>query len=178
MKNIVIVSSSLRINSNSEILAKKCEIGAKIKNNVEFISLKNKKIEFCRGCLACQKTQKCVINDDVFEIMNKIKKADVLVFATPIYYYGLSGQLKTLLDRLNPLYADDYKFREVYMIATAAENSDDAFDKAYNGLLGWVECFEKASLKKIIKGAGINNPNEALKHLDILDNAYRMGVEI
>ena len=59
----------------------------------------------------------------------------------------MCGQMKTLLDRLNPLYSADYLFRDIYMIATAAENEESAFEKAYNGLQGWVDCFEKASLK-------------------------------
>ena len=63
-----------------------------------------------------------VLKDDVPEIMTKVKEAEVVVFATPIYYYEMSGQMKTLLDRLNPLYNSDYRFRDIYMIATAAED--------------------------------------------------------
>ena len=55
-------------------------------------------IQFCIGCLSCQKTQKCVLNDDANLIAEKVKDADTLVFATPIYYYEMSGQMKTLLD--------------------------------------------------------------------------------
>ena len=47
--------------------------------------------------------------------------ADVIVFATPIYYYEMSGQMKVLLDRANPLYESDYQFRDVYLLATAAD---------------------------------------------------------
>ena len=70
--------------------------------------------------------------------MAKVKDAEVIVYATPIYYYEMCGQMKTLLDRLNPLYSTDYSFRDIYMIATAAENDESAFEKAYNGLQGWV----------------------------------------
>ncbi len=63
---------------------------------------------------------KCVQKDDAPEIMEKLRRADVLIFATPIYYYEMCGQMKALLDRMNPLYSSDYAFREVYMIATAA----------------------------------------------------------
>ena len=58
--------------------------------------------------------------------------------------------MKTLLDRCNPLYTTDYKFRDVYMIATAAEDGESVFEKAYNGLQGWVDCFEKAELKELV----------------------------
>ena len=131
MSKVLIISTSLRGNSNSEYLAHECEKGAiDAGNKVEFLTLKGKNIGYCIGCLACQRTGKCVLRDDAAEFCEKVKNADVLVFATPIYYYEMCGQMKTLLDRLNPLYTSDYHFRKVYMIATAAEDSDSAFEKA------------------------------------------------
>lgn len=178
-KKVLIISSSLRAGSNSEILARVCEKGAKAAGHeVEFISLKDKEIKFCIGCLACQRTGSCVLRDDVPEIMEKVKAAEVIVFATPIYYYEMSGQLKTLLDRLNPLYAADYAFREIYMIATAAEDAESAFDKAYSGLQGWVDCFEKAKLKGIVAGGGIDAAHAAVSHDDVKQKAYRLGLEL
>lgn len=175
-KKVLIISTSLRLNSNSEILAKKCVDGAKDAGfDVDFISLKDKEIKFCKGCLACQTTGKCVIKDDVYEIVEKVKESEVIIFATPIYYYEMSGQMKTLLDRLNPLYIADYKFKDVYMIATAAEDEKHTFDKAYNGLQGFVDCFEKASLKGILKAGGIDEAGLASKFDEILEKAYKLG---
>ncbi len=179
MKNIVIISTSLRENSNSEILAHSLEKGAiEAGNTVRFISLKNKHIEFCRGCLACQINHRCVIKDDVDSIMNTVKNCDVVVFATPIYYYEMSGQMKTLLDRMNPMYGTDFKFREVYLVATAADESDEAFNRAYAGLGGWVECFNNVQLKGIIRGGGINDPKQASKEDKKLVEAYQLGKKI
>ena len=110
--------------------------------------------------------------------MARVKAAEVIVFATPIYYYEMSGQLKTLLDRLNPLYSADYAFREIYMIATAAEDEESAFDKAYSGLQGWVDCFEKAELKGIVAGGGIDAAHAAISHDDVMRKAYRLGLEL
>ena len=108
----------------------------------------------------------CVQKDDIADIMAKVKNAEVIVYATPIYYYEMCGQMKTLLDRLNPLYSADYLFRDIYyMIATAAENDESAFEKAYNGLQGWVDCFEKASLKGMVGGGGIDTANTAEDHV-------------
>ena len=107
--------------------------------------------------------------------MAKVKDAEVIVYATPIYYYEMCGQMKTLLDRLNPLYSTDYSFRDIYMIATAAENDESAFEKAYNGLQGWVDCFEKASLKGIVGGGGIDAANTAAGHVDVMKKAYELG---
>ena len=175
-KKVLIISTSLRGGSNSDILAKECEMGAvEAGHEVEYISLKGKEIKYCIGCLTCQSNGACVLKDDVAEIMDGVKNAEVIVFATPIYYYEMSGQMKTLLDRLNPLYPTDYKFREIYMIATAAENEESTFEKAYNGLQGWVDCFEKAELKGIVTGGGINNPNEASSNTDAMKKAYNLG---
>lgn len=178
-KKVLIISTSLRGGSNSEILAKECEKGAKAAgHDVQFLSLKEKEIKYCIGCLSCQRSGSCVIKDDVAGILEIVRKAEVIVFATPIYYYEMSGQMKTLLDRLNPLYASDYAFREIYLIATAAENEDSAFDKAYNGLQGWVDCFEKATLKGIVMGGGIDDAGSAAKHNDIMKVVYKLGTEL
>ena len=175
-KKVLIISTSLRTQSNSDILARECQEGAiDAGHEVEYVSLKGKDIKYCIGCLTCMKSGCCVLKDDVAEIMEKVKEAEVIVYATPIYYYEMCGQMKTLLDRLNPLYSSDYAFRDIYMIATAAENEESAFEKAYNGLQGWVDCFEKAELKGIVAGAGIGDANDALNHNDVMKNADDLG---
>ena len=130
-KRVLVISTSLRNNSNSEILADAFLDGAQSAGHeAEKVSLKNKTLAFCRGCLACQKTGNCVIHDDAEEIVEKMSHADVLVFATPIYYYEMSGQMKTLIDRANPLFTADYAYRKVYLLATAAEDDTHAMDGA------------------------------------------------
>ncbi len=176
MSNILVITTSLRAKSNSDILAEQMVRGAKAAgHHVETISLKGKDIRFCRGCLACQKTQKCVIADDAAEIAEKVKNADALVFVTPIYYYGMSGQMKTLLDRLNPLYPSDYRFRRVYMLAVATEAEDYVSEKAIAGLQGWVDCFEKAAFAGHLFCGGISDSGEATRHEDALSEAYAFG---
>lgn len=113
-KRVVIISASLRKNSNSEQLAEAFAKGAaSAGNDTEIISLAGKRMGFCTGCLSCQKTFRCYMQDDAAIIAEKIKNVDVVVFATPIYYYGISGQLKTLLDRCNPIFPQEYRFRDV-----------------------------------------------------------------
>ncbi len=166
----------MRAKSNSDILTERLIAGAKdAGHTVEHVSLKGKDIRFCIGCLACQKTQKCVQRDDVAEIMEKVKNADTLVFSTPIYYYGMGGQMKTLLDRMNPLYSVDCRFRKVYMLSVATE--DEAFvpEKAVIGLQGWIDCFEKAELGGTLFCGGIANPGEALNREAELKEAYEFG---
>ncbi len=179
MSKVLIISTSLRVGSNSEAMAGECEAGAKAAGHeVEFVSLKGKKMGYCVGCLVCQKTQKCVWKDDVTELCEKVKNADAVVFATPIYYFEMSGQMKTLLDRLNPLYPSDYKFRKVCLIATAAEDGDEVFEKAVSGLQGWIDCFPKASFGGLAAGGGISAANGVKHEKDALREAYDLGASL
>ena len=177
-KKVLILSASLRSGSNSHLLAEAFGKGAKeAGNETEIISLKDKDIKFCRGCFACQKTQRCVIRDDADLIEQKMEKADVLVFATPIYYYEMSGQMKTMLDRGNPLYTTDYAFRDVYLIAAAAEDEEHVWQRAKSGLEGWIECFPKARLAGCVFGGGVTEEKEVLGST-ALEKAYEMGKTI
>lgn len=179
MKKVLIISTSLRRNSNSDYIAREFERGAKdAGNEVEFVSLIGKKIDFCIGCLSCQLTQECVIKDDANEIAEKVKNADVVVYATPVYYYEMSGQMKTLIDRMNCLFPSDYKFRDVYLLAASAEDEESAMDGAVKGVQGWVDCFEKANLAGVIRGTGLTETGEAKKDEEILKKAYEMGKSV
>ena len=179
MKKVLIISTSLRRNSNSDYIAREFERGAKdAGNEVEFISLIGKKIDFCIGCLSCQLTQECVIKDDANEIAEKVKNADVVVYATPVYYYEMSGQMKTLIDRMNCLFPSDYKFRDVYLLAASAEDEESAMDGAVKGVQGWIDCFEKANLAGVIRGTGLTETGEAKKDEEILKKAYEMGKSV
>ncbi|MDY4494665.1 MAG: flavodoxin family protein [Erysipelotrichaceae bacterium] len=176
MRKVLIISTSLRGNSNSDILARECEKGARDAGlDTEYVSLKGKDIKYCIGCLSCQKTGKCVLKDGVTDIMAKAKEAEVIVYATPIYYYEMCGQMKTLLDRFNPLYSGDYNFRDIYLIATAADDGDATFDKAYSGLQGWVDCFDKARLKGKVVAGGVDEAGSVNNFVDIKNKAYELG---
>ena len=176
MSKVIVITTSLRAKSNSDILAEKLIAGAKdAGHEVEQISLKGKTIKYCIGCLACQKTQKCIQKDDAIEIAEKMKNADTLVFVTPIYYYEMCGQMKTLLDRMNPLFSSNYKFRKVYLLSVAAEDEEATPEKAVSGLQGWVDCFEKAELAGSLFCGGINDAGEANGKKVEQDEAYKFG---
>lgn len=175
MKKILIISTSLRNHSNSEVLADAFADGAKAAGHeAEKVSLRGKHMAFCMGCLACQKRGRCVIEDDANIITEKMEKADVIVFATPIYYYEMSGQMKTLLDRANALYASDYAFRDVYLLTSAAEDEENVDERAVHGFEGWVACFDKAHLAGTVFAGGVNEPGDIAQH-ESLQRAYDMG---
>lgn len=174
-KKVLIIETSLRANSNSDGLAEAFAKGAgEAGNEVTVVSLKGKHIGFCNGCLACLKQGHCVIQDDAIDIAQRMLESDVLVFATPIYYYEMSGQMKTLLDRMNPLYGSQYKFRDIYALTTAAEDAADVPDRAVSGLGGWIDCFPKAQLAGSVFAGGVDAAGTVAGH-KALDEAYAMG---
>lgn len=178
-KNVLVISSSLRSGSNSELLAKAAMEGAAAAGHeTHWLSLKDKAIGFCKGCLACQNAGKCVIRDDMDDMIGRVREADVIIFATPVYYYGMSGQLKTFLDRCNPLYIADYKFREIYLLTASAEDGDEVYQTTKAGIQGWVDCFPKAKLVGVVSGGGVNNPKEVTFHPELLEQANTLGKNI
>lgn len=177
-KNVLIISTSPRKNGNTEMLSEQFAKGAaEAGNRVEKISLYDKTIGFCKGCLACQKTGRCIIRDDADTIAQKMCTADIIVFATPIYYYEMCGQMKTMLDRANPLYASDHSFRDIYLLTAAADSDESASDGAINGLNGWIACFPKARLAGTVFAGGVNGIGEIKGH-SALDKAYQMGKSV
>lgn len=178
MKNVLIISSSLRAHSNSDALAAAFAEGAQSAGHaVETIALKGKKIHFCTACYACQKVGHCVASDDAAAIISKIQAADIVVFATPIYFYEMSGQLKTLLDRTVSIYGKPCRFREVYLLATAAEDEPETAARAFSGLRGWVECFEQARVAGQVFAGGVYEQHAITGH-PALQMARQMASQI
>lgn len=157
-KNILVISSSFRSGGNSDQLADAFIKGAKESHHhITKIYLKDQNIHFCRGCLVCQNKKPCVIHDDANE---------------------MSGQMKTLLDRTNPLFVDDYQIRDIYLLTTAADEDESAMDGVILGLKGWIKCFDKMTLKGVVKGLGIDQYGDIEKDTHILKQAYIMGKNI
>lgn len=175
MKNVVIIASSPRFGSNTDAMAEEFARGVRDGGgSAEIISLKGKDIGFCRGCMACQMTHNCFIRDDTEEISEKIRDADVVVFSAPVYYYSLPGQLKTLLDRCNPLYSSEYSFRDVYLLAAAADEDPSAVDGSVRAIEGWISCFEKARLCGVVFAEGVTETRDIEGH-KALKEVYEMA---
>lgn len=178
-RSVLIISSSPRKGGNSDILADEFGRGAREAGAmVEKETVRGKRILFCKGCMACQKTQRCVIRDDAEAIVQKMRHADIVVFATPVYFYAMCGQMKTMLDRTFPLYASEYAFRDVYLLATATEKEETALDGAVSGLQGWVACFDAVELKGVLRGVGVSAPGDVRGVPEMLQAAYEMGKSI
>lgn len=177
-KKVLIISSSPRKGGNSEELASAFAKGAQESgNHVETVYLREKQYSFCRGCFACSKLGHCVIKDDAVEVAAKMHDADVLVFATPVYYYSVCGQLKTMLDRANPLYDSDYAFTKAYLLATAAEDKPETAEGTIKAVQGWVDCFPRCRLIDTVFAGGVNDVGDIVGH-PALERAYQIGREL
>ena len=122
MKKVLLLSASPRKNGNSDILCKQFIKGAKDAGHTcELISLYEKKIGFCKACYACFKSGKCVLKDDMAEILDKMQSSDVLVIATPTSFLTMNGMLKTTIDRFLPKW-QELGGHDVYLIITGHDD--------------------------------------------------------
>ena len=172
MKKIVILSSSPRKMGNSDILCQQFKKGAEeAGNSVEQINLYDKNIGLCRACYACFKTGKCVLHDDMYEILEKTQSADVIVVATPTYFLTMNGMLKTTIDRFLPKW-QDLGGHDVYLIITGHDG------KYGLRLVGeeLTRIFENLgnNIKGIIWGEGVWQKGEVRETL-AMSEAYQFG---
>lgn len=177
IKKVLILSSSPRRGGNSDLLCDQFLLGAQeAGNQAEKIFLRDKNINYCLGCGACQKTGSCVQKDDMNEILDKLVAADVIVLATPVYFYSMSAQMKTLIDRICPVYTkiSDKKF---YIIATAADGSEDALDETIAGFRGFFRCLDNAEESGIIEGIGAWNIGDIKGH-QAMKEAFASGKNV
>ena len=99
-KKILVLSGSPRKGGNSDYLCDRFIAGAQeAGHEAAKIFISGKKVGYCRACYACKNTGKCVQKDDMEEILAKMLAADVLVLASPVYFYSIDAQIKTVLDR-------------------------------------------------------------------------------
>lgn len=174
-KNILVLSASFRKGGNSDTLCDEFIKGAlESGNNVEKIHLNDYKINFCRGCGVCNTTHKCVQKDDMEKILDKMVKADVIVMATPVYFYNMNGQMKTLIDRTVPRY-EEIKNKDFYFIIAAADNSRQNMQRVLESFRGFTEdCLEGTKEKGVIYGTGAWQIGD-IKGSPALKEAYEMG---
>ena len=180
MKNILIISASPRKGGNSDLLCDQFAKGAtEAGHNVEKVRLAEKKIGYCTGCYACQKLHKCVQKDDANELVEKMLAADVIVLATPVYFYSMNAQLKALIDRTVSRYDDFGRFKgtEFWLVIAAADENRDMMSATLEGLRGFMrDCMEGSIERGVLYGTGAYEKG-AIKALPVYQEAYQAGRE-
>ena len=174
MKKVLILSGSPRKNGNSDILCDEFARGAaEAGNHVEKIRVSEKNIGFCRACYACRGTGVCAIKDDMAEVLRKMIDADVLVLASPVYFYSIDAQLKALIDRTVARWLD-VKNKEFYYIVTAADSGKEAVETTLACFRRYADCVDGAIEKGVIYGMGVYEKGK-VKDTAAMKEAYEMG---
>jgi multimeric flavodoxin WrbA len=174
-KKVVIISSSPRRGGNSDLLCDQFTSGAKESGNkVEKIFLKDKKINYCTGCSTCLNGSKpCPQKDDMAEVLEKMISSDVIVLSTPVYFYTMCAQMKTLIDRSCARYTE-INDKEFYFIVTAADNNKQAMERTLEEFRGFTSCLDGPREKGIIYGTGAWKMGD-IKKSKAMNKAFEMG---
>ena len=177
-KKVLVLSGSPRKGGNSDLLCDEFVRGAKESGNeVEKIFLRDKEIGYCTACYYCRDTGKgCAIKDDMAEILDKMLAADVIVMASPVYFYSIDAQMKTVIDRTVAKWRD-IKDKEFYYIMTAAENDKSAMDCTLECFRGLAVCLDDSREMGVIYGTGVYETG-AVKNTPAYKEAYEMGLTV
>lgn len=175
-KKVLILSGSPRKNGNSDLLCDEFMKGAlEAGHSVEKIRVAEKDIGFCRGCYACRNGA-CVIEDDMAEVLQKMIDADVLVLASPVYFYAIDAQLKALIDRTVARWTE-VRDKEFYYIMTAADGETASMETTLACFRGYADCVEGAREMGVIYGTGVYEKGE-VRATPAMAEAYEMGKRI
>lgn len=174
-KKVLALSGSPRKGGNSDTLCDQFLKGAaEAGHEAEKIFLGDKSINYCTGCGVCV-TRKgfCVQNDDMAEVLGKMVAADVIVMSTPVYFYTMAGQMKTLIDRCCSRY-EEISGKDFYFIMTAADTAEEAMDRTLAEFRGFTYCLDGASEKGVVSATGVWDIGEINGKPAMLE-AYEMG---
>lgn len=177
-KKVLILSGSPRKGGNSDILCDEFLRGAQeAGNEVEKIRVAAKKVAPCSACYYCRDHGgACVHKDDMAEILQKMIEADVLVLASPVYFYSIDAQLKAVIDRTLARWLE-VKNKEFYYIVTMADESKTSANTTLACFRGYADCVEGAVEKGVIIGSGVYEPGR-VKDTAAVQQAYEMGKNI
>lgn len=173
--NIVVLIGSPRKNGNTELLANAFAHGAAQQHHVEILSVRDFHVHPCLGCNHCFKTptHTCCQRDDMGLIYEKLHQADMCVIASPVYFYGLSAQIKTVIDRLHNPVRDHLHIRKMALLLVGAASLPQLFDAI---LMEYRLCLDFFKLEDVgrVLAKGINEPGAIIGH-PALKQAYELG---
>lgn len=172
--NILVISSSLRKGGNSDLLCDQFIKGAKeAGHEVNKIELRKLTINPCLGCDCCQDSGKCVQEDGMDLILNKMNYADMVVFATPVYFYNISASLKLVLDRTYAFY-QKVNFTKTMLIETSADEDLSAMNTVIQSYKSYLKCLNNVEDIGHILATGVYEKGDIISH-KIYKQAYDIG---
>ncbi len=172
---IIVLLGSPNVNGSTKLLVKQFEKGAiEAGHSVEIFDVTKAKIGSCFGCVHCGYEGPCVQNDDMQNLKASILNADMVVFATPLYYYGMTAQLKATIDRFCFFNSSLTRKHIKSALITVAWNSDswtfEALENHYRTLVRYLQMQDQG----MILGKGCGTPSMTANSKYMLD-AYKFG---
>lgn len=176
-KKVLVLAGSSRKRGNTDCLADEFIRGAQENGcAVEKIYLKDKDIRDCLGCCACRKNGgTCVQKDDMPEIYEKIRKADAIVFASPVYFYTWNSLMKRTLDRMIAIEADITN-KTFYLLSAGQAPEEKYMQTMIDSYHQFIGCFRAGGNQDggYIFGLGTDRPGD-VKGTAAMERSYRMG---
>ena len=177
-KRVLILSGSPRRGGNSDLLCDAFADGARqAGHSVEKLRVSEQQIHPCIACYHCRDHGgTCVFQDDMAAVLQKMIDADVLVLASPVYFYSVDAQLKAVIDRTVARWLE-VKNKEFYYIVTMADEEIASADTTLACLRGYADCVEGAVEKGVLIGGGVYEAG-AVKDSPFLAQARDMGLQV
>jgi multimeric flavodoxin WrbA len=176
--NILILSGSPRKGGNTDLLVEAFVKGASQKNHVEVVSVRDYKVSPCMGCNACfmSKDKTCMQKDDMALIYEKMAHANMLVIASPVYFYGLSAQLKAVIDRFHNPIRDSFRIKKTALLLVGAATLPELFDSI---LAQYQLCLNFFKLEDVghVLVRGVKDKGN-IKNTNALNEAFELGQQI
>lgn len=176
-KRVLIIEGSPRKNGNSQLLCEAFQKGARDAGHlVDLVRIQEKKIGFCMACDGCMRNGgMCVLRDDMADVLKLFQESDVLVLATPVYFYGVSAQIKTFIDRTYPIW-QNLGQKDVYYIVSAGLG-EDIINRSLGDLDGFVEHLKDSEVKGRIYAPNVMEAG-LVKDTELIAEAYQMGKQV
>ena len=176
--NILILSGSPRKGGNTDILMEAFVKGASQKHHVEVVSVHDYKVNPCMGCNACFKSKDntCVQKDDMAIIYEKMSQADMLVIASPVYFYGLSAQLKAVIDRFHNPIRDTFPIKKTVLLLVGAATRPELFDSILTQYQLCLNFFKLEDAGRVLV-RGVKDKGD-IKNTDVLNEAFELGQQL
>ena len=177
-KQVLILSSSPRKGGNSDTLCDQLLKGAAESGHAaEKVFLADRDLHACTGCGACaRKPGRCSQKDDMAAILERMVRADVIVMATPVYFYSMAAQMKALIDRTCARYRE-LRHKEFVFIVAAADGSRKAMHRTLEGFRGFLSCLEDPRERGVVYGTGAWEVGDILGSA-AMEEVYQMGLSL
>ena len=176
--NILILSGNPRKGGNTELLVEAFVKGASQKHHVEVVSVRDYKVNPCVGCNVCFKSKDntCVQKDDMTIIYEKMAHADMLVIASPVYFYGLSAQLKAVIDRFHNPIRDTFPIKKTALLLVGAATLPELFDSILAQYQLCLNFFKLEDAGRMLV-RGVKDKGD-IKNTNALNEAFELGQHI